>query len=153
MSNQTLRDYINIVDEAVRGVLVQPAGPNDTQDYAVRPKDQAERDLIAKGLKTARKYNRDALAYAKAPGEKQDYDPDELAQRSIGHKSGSIVQPDYGTMSNLDRETGMPVDIPGHRVQWQTRAINTKKPGVEVGTDIKANQGKATGPKRPVKPW
>ena len=82
MSTEFFRKYMDIVDEAVRGVLVNPGAGTDGKDYAVRPSNQAERDQIAKGLKAARTYNRDAAAYAVAPGEKQDGDPAELSARA-----------------------------------------------------------------------
>lgn len=149
MSTEFFRKYMDIVDEAVRGVLVSPS--TNSEPYAVRPSNQDERDQVAKGLKTARAYNRDAAAYAAAPGEKQDVDPEQLARRARGSISGSILQP--GPTSSAEQETGMPINVPGHDRPWQARAINTKTSTLNVGNDIKANQGKATGPKKPVKPW
>jgi hypothetical protein len=149
MSTEFFRKYIDILDEAVRGVLVNPGAGKNSQDYAIRPNSPEQRDQVAQGLKAARAYNRDAAAYAAAPGEKQDDDPAELARRARGAQSGSIVQP--GTQGEV--ETGMNVDVPGHNEPWQTRAINTKTSSLNVGSDIKANQGKATGPKKPVRPW
>jgi len=151
MSTEFFRKYMDIVDEAVRGVLVNPGAGTDGKDYAVRPSNQAERDQIAKGLKAARTYNRDAAAYAAAPGEKQDADPAELSARARGAQSGSIVQP--GPDGGAEQDTGMPVTLARHPDTWQTRAVNTKNPSVNVGTDIKANQGKTSGPRKPVKPW
>ena len=150
MSTEFFRKYIDILDEAVRGVLVQPGGATG-KDYAVRPSNQDERDQVAQGLKAARAYNRDAAAYASAPGEKQDGDPAELARRARGAQSGSIVQ--TGPNGGAEQDTGMPIDVPGHDRPWQARAINTKTSNLNVGSDIKANQGKATGPKKPVRPW
>jgi hypothetical protein len=149
MSTEFFRKYMDIVDEAVRGVLVSPS--TNSEPYAVRPSNQDERDQVARGLKTARAYNRDAAKYAAAPGEKQDVDPAELARRARGAQSGSIIQP--GPNSSAEQDTGMPVNIPGHNEPWQTRAINTKTSTLNVGTDIKANQGKTSGPRKPVKPW
>jgi len=149
MSTEFFRKYMDIVDEAVRGVLVSPS--TNSEPYAVRPSNQDERDQVARGLKTARAYNRDAAAYAAAPGEKQDVDPAELSARARGAQSGSIVQP--GPNGGAEQETGMPINVPGHDRPWQARAINTKTSTLNVGTDIKANQGKTSGPRKPVKPW
>jgi len=146
MSTEFFRKYIDILDEAVRGVMVNPGGT------AVRPNSPEERDIVAKGLKTARTYNKNMAKYAAAPGEKQDVDPATAQRRSRGALSGSIIEPGTG---GADVERGMPVTIPSapDSGTWQTRAINTKNPNVRVGSDIKANQGKATGPRKPSAPF
>ena len=146
MSTEFFRKYIDILDEAVRGVMVNPGGT------AVRPSNPEERDLVAKGLKTARTYNKNMAKYAAAPGEKQDVDPATAQSRSRGALSGSIIEPGTG---GADVERGMPVTIPSapDSGTWPTRAINTKNPIVRVGSDIKANQGKATGPRKPSAPF
>ena len=146
MSTEFFRKYIDIVDESVRGVMV---GPGST---AVRPNSPEERDMVAKGLKTARTYNKNMAKYAAAPGEKQEVDPATAQRRSRGALSGSIIEPGPG---GADVEKGMPVTIPSapDSGTWQTRAINTKNPNVRVGSDIKANQGKATGPRKPSAPF
>ena len=146
MSTEFFRKYIDILDEAVRGVMVNPGGT------AVRPNSPEERDIVAKGLKTARTYNKNMAKYAAAPGEKQDVDPATAQRRSRGALSGSIIEPGAG---GADIEKGMPVTIPSapDSGTWQTRAINTKNPNVRVGSDIKANQGKATGPRKPTAPF
>jgi hypothetical protein len=148
MSTEFFRKYIDIMDEAVRGVMVGPGGT------AIRPTSPEERDMVAKGLKTARTYNKNMAKYAAAPGEKQDVDPATAQRRSRGALSGSIIEPSAdGT--GADVEKGMPVTIPSapDSGTWQTRAINTKNPNVKVGSDIKANQGKATGPRKPSAPF
>ena len=149
MSTEFFRKYIDILDEAVRGVMVNPGGT------AVRPSNPEERDLVAKGLKTARTYNKNMAKYAAAPGEKQDVDPALAQRRSRGALSGSIIEPGTGYHSGADIERGMPVTIPSapDSGTWQTRAINTKNPNVKVGSDIKANQGKTTGPRKPSVPF
>jgi len=149
MSTEFFRKYTDIMDEAVRGVMVNPGGT------AVRPVSPEERDLVAKGLKTARTYNQNMAKYAAAPGEKQDMDPALAQRRSRGALSGSIIEPGSGYHSGADVERGMPVTIPSapDSGMWQTRAINTKNPNVKVGSDIKANQGKATGPRKPAAPF
>ena len=149
MSTEFFRKYIDIMDEAVRGVMVGPGGT------AIRPVSPEERDLVAKGLKTARTYNKNMAKYAAAPGEKQDVDPALAQRRSRGALSGSIIEPGSGYHSGADVERGMPVTIPSapDSGTWQTRAINTKNPNVRVGSDIKANQGKATGPRKPIAPF
>ena len=149
MSTEFFRKYIDIMDEAVRGVMVNPGGT------AVRPVSPEERDLVAKGLKTARTYNQTMAKYAAAPGEKQDVDPALAQRRSRGALSGSIIEPGTGYHAGADIEKGMPVTIPSAPDSgiWQTRAINTKNPNVKVGSDIKANQGKATGPRKPTAPF
>ena len=149
MSTEFFRKYIDIMDEAVRGVMVNPGGT------AVRPTSPEERDLVAKGLKTARTYNQNMAKYAAAPGEKQDVDPAIAQRRSRGALSGSIIEPGTGYHAGADIEKGMPVTIPSapDSGTWQTRAINTKNPNVKVGSDIKANQGKATGPRKPTAPF
>lgn len=151
MSTEFFRKYIDIMDEAVRGVLVKPGGSNG-QDYAVRPSNPEERNLVAKGLKTARAYNKNNAKFATTSGEKQDVDTELALQRSKGVVSGSIIEPNS---TGADIEKGMPVTLPSapESGTWQTRAINTKNPNVKVGSDIKANQGKATGPKKPTAPW
>jgi hypothetical protein len=153
MGTDIFRKYINIMDEAVRGVLMKPgAGPNNS-DYAIRPTDPEERNLVAKGLKTARAYNQNLAKYAAAPGEKQGVDRASAQARAKGSISGSIIHPD-GT--GREEETGMPVTLPRgpESGTWQTRAINTKHlNNTTVAGDIKANQGKATGPKKPTAPW
>jgi len=149
MSTEFFRKYIDIMDEAVRGVMVGPGGT------AIRPTSPEERDLVAKGLKTARTYNKNMAKYAAAPGEKQDVDPALAQRRSRGALSGSIIEPGTGYHSGADIERGMPVTIPSapDSGTWQTRAINTKNPNVKVGSDIKANQGKTTGPRKPSVPF
>ena len=149
MSTEFFRKYTDIMDEAVRGVMVNPGGT------AVRPVSPEERDLVAKGLNTARTYNQNMAKYAAAPGEKQDVDPALAQRRSRGALSGSIIEPGTGYHSGADIERGMPVTIPSapDSGTWQTRAINTKNPNVKVGSDIKANQGKTTGPRKPSVPF
>lgn len=142
---KTIREYMDQLDEIVRGAFIDPEGKT-----AIRPSTQGERDTIAKGLKTARAFNRtdrDQYAQTDTP------DSQELGiktARSQGSQSGSIVKSrDDGREYN----TGMPVDV-GDKDKWQTGAVN-RKMGLQpkFNSSVGAKDGKSSAVKKPSMPW
>lgn len=157
MGHEFFRKYTEIVDEATRGVFNQGAN-------VIRPTNQGERDLLAKGIKSARTYNRGQNAYTNQPidatgGEKGQVRGNE---QSYGATSSQIPKSDAEIQSGLGggaTTRGMPVDLSNDQSgkKWQTGAVNTQDVntpnGPKAAGPIQPNQGKATAIKKPPQPW
>jgi hypothetical protein len=156
-NSDLMREYIDKLDEIVRGYFTQQGDP----DYGVRPRDQQDRDALAKGLKQARAYNRAEKDWYASTDTPDPNELDLLKQRNQGSISGSIITSRDGT--GRETEVGAPLSTPNYNADnsggaWAARAVNTKKSNYYSGfkdnswAGTSARDGKATQVKRPSKP-
>ena len=153
-----MREFVEKIDEIVRGAFVQQQAPNSgySQSVAIRPSDQAERDMLAKGIKTARQFNKNNLAYTKQTDNPHPQDVADQTVRARGALSGTVYQKDD---RGAEDRTGMPVDLykgkdPEETNVWQTGVVSTKRPdNPKFSGPVSRNDGKATAIKKPTLPW
>ena len=158
MGQEFFRKYSDIIGEATRGVF------NNADNAIVRPANQAERDMLAKGIKSARTYNKDMNAYTDQPIDNTGGVAGQTRgdNKSYGTTSSQIPNPEGAASAAYQSRpnVGMPANIRSDGGgSWQTgavdtRAVNTGVPGAPVSqNDIRPNQGKATAIKKPAQPW
>lgn len=148
-TSDLMREYIDKLDEIVRGAFVNP-----NSNVARRPANQAERDQIAQGIKAARGFNKD---YRDWYAQTDEPDADTLAtlnQRMRGTGSEKVHHGDSET--GPEKSQGMPVPNMGSG-NWETGVVNSKKrpndPQFYAGTSASARDGKASEKKIPSFPF
>lgn len=147
-SAELLRSYVDIVDEAVRMAFTRNRG--DGKDDAVRPANQAERDQLAQAARQSRAYNQQMKAYATQPTDvpgEDDIDPATAIARGRGRQSGNIMRTDSFGAEVPSGPRVAPAAAPDY--PWTARAVDTKDPSIQWGSQVGPRNGKPGAVKKP----